>query len=165
MKVLQLGDNQDDDNFVTSLLNRRQDWGDHIPLDILYLHCLSCKADIAANKNGVIIIKSLTDQFQAIIDQIISETKEAHIKNTTQCRSSDIVISPNFGPPGCLLVVGERSPSSYLHSSIQILGSFFSPELLVQSALAADESIVAVFKREDFDDVSYKDFVTDHFFR
>lgn len=164
MKILQLQLGQDDEDFVSSLLDRRRSWLDNIPLDILHFKCKACQATVQPNPNGVIIINTLKEKFQGFIDKLIADTKEAH-RDATECASADLVISPNFGPPGCLVVVGQKSPSSFLHHPIQISEYSFSPEILVQSSEAADESIVTVFKRDGFDDPSYKDFVSDHFFR
>ena len=148
MKVLQLQQGQQDEEFVSGLLDRRRSWMDNIPQDILHFKCKTCKTSIQPfNPNGVIIINTLKDQLQATLDQLICDTKEAH-RDTTECASADFVISPNFGPPGCLVVVGQKSPSTFLHHPIQISEYTFSPEILVQSSEAVDESIVAVFKRE-----------------
>ena len=165
MKVLQLETSQNDADFQASLLDERNKWVDHIPLDIINLRCSNCNTVVKANPGGVVIIKeTIKEPFQGSIDLIISQLQENH-RRQAGCESAKLVPCEKLGPPGCLIVVCPKSQSKFLHLPIKVFESSFNVELLVQSSLAVDESILAVFKREDYDDISYKDFVTGYFFR
>ena len=143
-----------------NFLATRGNWEDGVPLDVVSFFCSHCREFITLNPNGVFILSDeIEEPMSEVFNQLLTFSFEEHITETEDCPGDKFEIVDH---PENLVFLFPASKNEYLQP-FEIDGQKYEVDTIIHPMESEDESIFALYKKEDSLPNEYHDFVHDNF--